>query len=58
MHSRQREEYCTGLGMGDGVDEDQGYTDETMKSWAVVRDTITASIIHAINRIKWKDMHN
>ena len=44
--------------MGDGVDEDQGYTDERMKSWAVVRDMITESIIHAINRIKQKDMHN
>lgn len=44
--------------MGDGVDEVQGYTDETMKSWAVVRDTITESISHAVNRIKRKDMHN
>lgn len=58
MHSRQKEEYCTGLGMGDGVDEDQGCTDETMKSWAVVRDMITESKIHAINRIERKDMHN
>lgn len=49
MRSRQREEQCRGLGVGDGADEEQGDREEGRNPWGAVGDTITEFILHSKN---------